>query len=480
MVLTLTPTSPGNLQLAAPYPLSALGVYNVVDYGAVAGGVADCRPAFLAAAAAADALGVPGDNASGSAIVYIPAGTYALSAGIDCSNYDKITFAGAGTQVTFIKLTTGATGDGFYGTRTDPSGASYVMFRDFTLYGNSTTTGHGFNLTHFHPFLRFENVEVQLFTDGFRLNNCYTFGMVKCDALVNRGWGFNFNRNNDDCSPIACNASSNGVGGIRCADGFIGPLEGANAIQNPIGILFEHSASQGTGDYGTSYAPMAIGCIVEGNASQTVGIKAVTATAVKQRLSLIGCRVFSGGGDLVNLAGVQYGYLAALDTMGDGSTTRQLVLAASTTDTMVVGHTNGPNGTVFTDSGTNNSRLTQDGWSALKTYGNFNVYLAAGDANPQIALSRDGGGNPAIAFGAGGGAAVTQGIIRNGSTGLTVTGGEFDMSGAARIQTHSRLFSGTGAPAGGTGSNGDYYLRDDGGVGTHLYFKAAGSWAGLV
>lgn len=47
-------------------------------------------------------------------------------------------------------------------------------------------------------------------------------------------------------------------------------------------------------------------------------------------------------------------------------------------------------------------------------------------------------------------------------------------------QTATALWAGTGAPSNSNGSNGDYYLRSDGGAVTHLYFKAAGTWAGLV
>jgi hypothetical protein len=46
--------------------------------------------------------------------------------------------------------------------------------------------------------------------------------------------------------------------------------------------------------------------------------------------------------------------------------------------------------------------------------------------------------------------------------------------------TGSNLFSGTGAPASGLGSNGDYYFRNDGSTTTHIYFKASGSWSGII
>ena len=51
---------------------------------------------------------------------------------------------------------------------------------------------------------------------------------------------------------------------------------------------------------------------------------------------------------------------------------------------------------------------------------------------------------------------------------------------AGAAQTATNLYGGTGAPSNGDGQNGDYYLRSDGGLGTHLYFKAAGAWAGII
>jgi len=42
------------------------------------------------------------------------------------------------------------------------------------------------------------------------------------------------------------------------------------------------------------------------------------------------------------------------------------------------------------------------------------------------------------------------------------------------------IYGGSGAPGGGVGSNGDFYFRSDGGASTHLYFKAGGTWSGIV
>lgn len=51
---------------------------------------------------------------------------------------------------------------------------------------------------------------------------------------------------------------------------------------------------------------------------------------------------------------------------------------------------------------------------------------------------------------------------------------------AAAAQSAAGIYAGTGAPSNANGSNGDYYLRSDGGAVTHIYFRAAGSWAGII
>ena len=44
----------------------------------------------------------------------------------------------------------------------------------------------------------------------------------------------------------------------------------------------------------------------------------------------------------------------------------------------------------------------------------------------------------------------------------------------------SGLYRGSGVPNNSLGSNGDYYFRTNGGVGTHIYFKTGGSWTAIV
>jgi len=73
--------------------------------------------------------------------------------------------------------------------------------------------------------------------------------------------------------------------------------------------------------------------------------------------------------------------------------------------------------------------------------------------------------------------------LQNGSFADVFTvdkAGNIASQGSAQLGGTSTLFAGSGAPGAGLGSNGDYYFRQDGGVNTHLYFKAAGAWSGLI
>ncbi|MBV8194774.1 MAG: right-handed parallel beta-helix repeat-containing protein [Candidatus Dormibacteraeota bacterium] len=53
------------------------------------------------------------------------------------------------------------------------------------------------------------------------------------------------------------------------------------------------------------------------------------------------------------------------------------------------------------------------------------------------------------------------------------------MSGTPVGNGHTRWY-GAGAPAGALGIDGDYYEREDGGSGTHLYFRSSGTWSAIV
>ncbi len=50
----------------------------------------------------------------------------------------------------------------------------------------------------------------------------------------------------------------------------------------------------------------------------------------------------------------------------------------------------------------------------------------------------------------------------------------------ATAQTACALYAGSGAPSNANGANGDYYFRSDGGAGTQIYHKLAGTWTGII
>ena len=56
----------------------------------------------------------------------------------------------------------------------------------------------------------------------------------------------------------------------------------------------------------------------------------------------------------------------------------------------------------------------------------------------------------------------------------------FPGTDAGAGQTAAGIYAGTGAPSNANGNNGDYYFRSDGGATTHLYFKTAGAWSGII
>lgn len=64
--------------------------------------------------------------------------------------------------------------------------------------------------------------------------------------------------------------------------------------------------------------------------------------------------------------------------------------------------------------------------------------------------------------------------------GTTQCAGVFNPAAFTATQFATSLYAGTGVPPNANGNNGDYYLRADGGVTAHLYFKSAGAWVGLI
>lgn len=136
--------------LATAMGWSAMGVYNVLAYGADNSGVSDSRASINAAITAC--------NAAGGGTVYMPPGTYLTTASaspnvsqtvyVGIVTRSNVTLAGAGPEATIIKLADaqdGATNAGVriithyndLSTGTD----SDFHFRDFTVDGNYANQG---------------------------------------------------------------------------------------------------------------------------------------------------------------------------------------------------------------------------------------------------------------------------------------------------------------------------------------------------
>ncbi len=117
-------------------------VYNILDYGAVNDPAVDSTAAIQAAIVAA--------NAAGGGIVYMPPGTYGISAsdflpGKSGSIYllDNVFLKGAGMGVTTVRLMDGSSDEITGLVRTDPSkGTLNYGMADFTIDGNRDNTSN--------------------------------------------------------------------------------------------------------------------------------------------------------------------------------------------------------------------------------------------------------------------------------------------------------------------------------------------------
>lgn len=56
----------------------------------------------------------------------------------------------------------------------------------------------------------------------------------------------------------------------------------------------------------------------------------------------------------------------------------------------------------------------------------------------------------------------------------------FPRTTTGTTQTSVKITAGTGAPSNADGSNGWIYIRGDGGAGTTIYHKRAGTWVGII
>lgn len=451
--------------------------FNAKDFGAAGDGVNDDTQAILNALNEAKQQGAAGTGAGGAAIVFFPRGTYLVSGvgaaavfdltgGVGVAN--KLQIVGEGVETTVIKRGTG-TGPVFYGLGTSASPKGYVRVADLTINGNSTG-GNGIDLTYFNGFLFLDNVEAINCTDGFKLSNCFAGHLHRCIARLNSGYGFNLNRENDETALVGCYASDNTTAGYRFADGWSGPWVGCAAVDNPVGVLLENTADAGvTAGHALTRGSQFVGGWIEGNVSQTEGFKTNSAVATKIRgivFSGLLCR--SGDGNLISLDDVE-GAVGTIQTVGSadvGGTNNHLVLSSTVEDCQLIHwYEQAAAETIYTDSGTNNVRWSQLGFSKLTSTGaltvtgntavtgnlsatgtstldgqiataaNLQVKLAAGDTQPQAGLNRNGSTGGKISLGIGGSTSTDCTIRRRAAGEFEVETGAWDCKNGLQVGT---------------------------------------------
>lgn len=72
------------------------------------------------------------------------------------------------------------------------------------------------------------------------------------------------------------------------------------------------------------------------------------------------------------------------------------------------------------------------------------------------------------------------GIVFDSSGNLHAKTGFYPATPAAASQSATSIYGGTGAPSDANGSNGDIYIRSDGGALTTIYQKRTGAWTGIL
>lgn len=175
-------------------------VLNVRDYGAAGDGVTDDTAAIQAAVDAA--------NNHGGAVVYVPQGTYRLSASLDV--YSRISVRGDGDQVSVLHQT-GATASGLRGVD-----VAFLDLRNIQLRGPGTgsASGPGIYLSRTDNSscegITMENVFVWQFGDsGIAISLPIVSTFTRVISQQNGAHGFSLYGGGTSCVLNACYANGN-------------------------------------------------------------------------------------------------------------------------------------------------------------------------------------------------------------------------------------------------------------------------------
>ncbi|MFE9834032.1 glycosyl hydrolase family 28-related protein [Streptomyces sp. NPDC005551] len=156
-------------------PVNSMVLYNVKAYGAIGNGIADDTAAIQNAINAA--------SAAGGGTVYLPTGTYKITAELTLANH--ITLLGDGDFVTEIKQTS-TTANGLVG-----SSLIYITIRALRLTGPGSGTGRGIAFTTEFDYCLLEDVTV---TDwgltGIDIEQPIVSNFTRVTSRLNGGAGF--------------------------------------------------------------------------------------------------------------------------------------------------------------------------------------------------------------------------------------------------------------------------------------------------
>ncbi|MFE4420452.1 glycosyl hydrolase family 28-related protein [Streptomyces sp. NPDC056817] len=228
---------------------------NVKTYGAAGDGTADDTAAIQAAINAA---------ASGS-VVYLPAGTYKLTAALVLPS--NVTLQGAGATFSILKQTSNSANV------LNATDVQYLTISSLGITGPGSGTGSGIRLTVASnpctPYLAMEDITIRsMGAHGVSLELPIVSTMRRIIVESCGGWGFDLFGQTTGGQPPgtsvaldACYANACRSGGFNLYKLAYCTLTGCAADDNPIGYLLD-----------TAYAVTLTGCGAEGNTQAGVRI----------------------------------------------------------------------------------------------------------------------------------------------------------------------------------------------------------------